>query len=981
VRALVCVLISLNLRTAAQVETSEDCRPPDPKVVLEPYAPPPNPMADIIITVDTSGSMGNEAGHLMQNINAFGQHLEDSGIDYRLVLIGTHPSWLCVKPPLAYTDCAKEGPSFKQISITVYENCLKVLLQPATYNEYSKVLRPGASKTFVAITDDQTYINQIAAYSFIQGDCDVNTCAGIWQQMLQQLDTKKLFTPTKKLPLGFIFHGITGQNCNGEPGHQKSKGMQSLVTATTGTMFKICEKDWSPMFVQMAKTVEATTDASAACTQKVPLSETDPTLLIGDLEPDTAFDMKFTFVNATSNETQRITITRSKAGGGGLACPAVAAPPKMLYKLDSVDNPRVVTLCESACQIVKNSVSGSNRAQGNLSFTFKPVAKLKSLTFSGRGYQSQSIFGPPRQIRPAVTYPMNHPALSRGVGQCSNGATSKPVIPDTGEVLFVNKSGGCPEVPGEELFYAVDAQGRSQTFARGGLQLSGLVVYFFVNTKGETYFGLQLGHDNDNYTATYAVVDVVLSGNARSGSSVQQTSWRVKDGLSANSDGFPDPNAKNGRTRVRLTNAQGKSAGGILGPLPAIDFCVDVNIIERDQEIKQVVVVDFAPGKNITGANASTSLTKYPGFPHAAIVAEEVLENGGIRFCADTCNGNATKNMSNSVKCFTKNDGTLVCPGGTNFDRGNRSNDDYSDIDFSPKEPFDKKSESGSSDPAPQDRFQTNGSNVDIVAGVVPPGKKSWPEWWMWAAIGGGAFLLIIVVVLFVRRRSRRANGKGDGQLKNIELSQAGHRRLKTTHSTSSVFGSGQYWVPPPPDEDMKVERSVKRKNRSKQKKLDTKHKSKISVGFEEVRLKRVSTFDKFLAAKGLQPASRDYSGVTKKRGPSMRHIARSDWDVFMCNVHNTEYYHNRKTGETSWTCPPEVVASLGMPTEATGGGAEISIEVENPMTQSASGSQSHYMMCHGPSGHPYYANTVTGEVTWVLPEGATLVEKWHADA
>jgi len=110
-----------------------------------------------------------------------------------------------------------------------------------------------------------------------------------------------------------------------------------------------------------------------------------------------------------------------------------------------------------------------------------------------------------------------------------------------------------------------------------------------------------------------------------------------------------------------------------------------------------------------------------------------------------------------------------------------------------------------------------------------------------------------------------------------------------------------------------------------------------------------------------------------------MRHIARSDWDVFMCNVHNTEYYHNRKTGETSWTCPPEVVASLGMPTEATGGGAEISIEVENPMTQSASGSQSHYMMCHGPSGHPYYANTVTGEVTWVLPEGATLVEKWHA--
>ena len=404
-RALVCVLISLNLRTAAQVETSEDCRPPDPKVVLEPYAPPPNPMADIIITVDTSGSMQNEAGHLMQNINAFGQHLEDSGIDYRLVLIGTHSSWLCVKPPLAYTNCAKEGPSFKQISITVYENCLKVLLQPATYNEYSKVLRPGASKTFVAITDDQTYVNQYASYTFVQRDCNVNTCAGIWQQMLQQLDTKKLFTPTEKLPMGFIFHGITGQNCNGEPGYQKSKGMQSLVTATTGTMFKICEKDWSPMFVQMAKTVEATTDASAACTQKVPRSETDPTLLIGDLEPDTAFDMKFTFVNATSNETQRITITRSKAGGGGLACPAVAAPPKMLYKLDSVDNPRVVTLCESACQIVQNSSQAQTKHRATCHSLSNLLQNSSLRRFLDAG--TIAIDSGRRQIRPAVTYPMN----------------------------------------------------------------------------------------------------------------------------------------------------------------------------------------------------------------------------------------------------------------------------------------------------------------------------------------------------------------------------------------------------------------------------------------------------------------------------------------------------------------------------------------------------------------------------------------------
>merc|ERR1711907_785068 len=149
--------------------------------------------------------------------------------------------------------------------------------------------------------------------------------------------------------------------------------------------------------------------------------------------------------------------------------------------------------------------------------------------------------GPSVQVRPALTYPVNHPALSRGVEECSNGATSKPVIPETGEVLFVNKSGGCPVVPGEQLFYALDLHGRSQTFARASTHTNGITMYFFVNTAGETYFGIQLGHPADGYAASYAVLDVVLSGNALS--SINQVSWKVQDGVSLGSDSFSDLNA------------------------------------------------------------------------------------------------------------------------------------------------------------------------------------------------------------------------------------------------------------------------------------------------------------------------------------------------------------------------------------------------------------------------------------------------------
>ena len=54
---------------------------------------------------------------VIQNLNAFGQHLEDEGIDYRLILVGDDRSCcrLCVNPPLSASSRAITGPKFLKV--------------------------------------------------------------------------------------------------------------------------------------------------------------------------------------------------------------------------------------------------------------------------------------------------------------------------------------------------------------------------------------------------------------------------------------------------------------------------------------------------------------------------------------------------------------------------------------------------------------------------------------------------------------------------------------------------------------------------------------------------------------------------------------------------------------------------------------------------------------------------------------------------
>ena len=140
---------------------------------------------DVIFVIDNSGSMSAEITAVQNNINnSFAKIIAASGIDYRIIMISRHGSAtgnqsVCISAPLSGIANCTTPPAqpvntanFFHYSVEIGStNALTQLT--ATYNvkdEFNLApngwqawLRPGAVKTFISITDDET--TQTAAAS------------------------------------------------------------------------------------------------------------------------------------------------------------------------------------------------------------------------------------------------------------------------------------------------------------------------------------------------------------------------------------------------------------------------------------------------------------------------------------------------------------------------------------------------------------------------------------------------------------------------------------------------------------------------------------------------------------------------------------------------------------------------------------------------------------------------------------------------
>lgn len=119
--------------------------------------------ADVIIVVDTTGSMADEVNSLENSINGFAGLYAAAGIDLHLIVIGessSAASGICVPAPLGSGNCTNDEnlPRYRHVPELVGStNALSKII--ATHPQWQSSLRVGATRDFIVVTDDDSSLD------------------------------------------------------------------------------------------------------------------------------------------------------------------------------------------------------------------------------------------------------------------------------------------------------------------------------------------------------------------------------------------------------------------------------------------------------------------------------------------------------------------------------------------------------------------------------------------------------------------------------------------------------------------------------------------------------------------------------------------------------------------------------------------------------------------------------------------------------
>jgi hypothetical protein len=332
---------------------------------------------DIIIVIDNSGSMSGEIVEVQNQINVnFANIIEQSGIDYRVVMVSEHGSAsgaqsVCVAAPLSGTTCSplpsapvNNAPTFFHHDAVINShNALCQLidqfsradgygLQPGGYQD---VLRPEAFKTFLVVTDDRSGGSrgscQANAYD------DLNTVGGGEMAALQfdadliGLSPQHFGTEQDR---NYVFHSIVAMaakdsadssvshlpsdpiitsECTGGA-QNPGTGYQALSVLTGGLRHHSCDLDYTGVFQAMAQAVIE--GASVPCELELPEAPDGQNVDLGTV------------------------VARYTPGGGGAAIDFAQVPSAAECAADSfyIDGD-LIKLCAAACTTVEQDTDAA----------------------------------------------------------------------------------------------------------------------------------------------------------------------------------------------------------------------------------------------------------------------------------------------------------------------------------------------------------------------------------------------------------------------------------------------------------------------------------------------------------------------------------------------------------------------------------------------------------------------------------------------
>ena len=205
------------------------------------FGPPPQ---DIIMVIDNSDSMVDEAGFARAELNDFSALIGAAGVDAHIILITSLPSvpaGICIDPPLGSGGCPSTDtnpPAFVHIDTRVgSRDALTRIFN--LYPDYAEFLRPSATTHIVVISDE-----------------DTDRGPGTFLDDLVQLDPR--FYDVR-------FHAIVASN---DPGDACLTGSacceyatthgsryEQIVAMTGGVLGDLCEQEFQPVFEALAQEV------------------------------------------------------------------------------------------------------------------------------------------------------------------------------------------------------------------------------------------------------------------------------------------------------------------------------------------------------------------------------------------------------------------------------------------------------------------------------------------------------------------------------------------------------------------------------------------------------------------------------------------------------------------------------------------------------------------------------------------------------
>jgi hypothetical protein len=311
---------------------------------------------DIIWVIDNSKSMQPAVDQVMAGMNDFATLIANSNLDYRIILVSlrtkTNPVTsvdgktrygLCIPPPLSGDANCGNGPRFFHSSVDIrssqpLEQFLGSLGQTMGYQPgdlrggepWAAQLRPGATKTIVVVSDDNSRLSA-ADFETFAGGTNPNDGTLTLPPGILDASWKGIFA-------GYSFDGIYGWGSANDPSvmctyqdgsSPASSGptYTSLVQKTNGVRAQICDgaAAWKPFFSSVAQGVTSTTKLS--CSLALPTPQQ------GMLDP-TKVNVGIVAQNGTVGLFKVADANACKQGG---------------WYYDNDANPTQVILCPASC--------------------------------------------------------------------------------------------------------------------------------------------------------------------------------------------------------------------------------------------------------------------------------------------------------------------------------------------------------------------------------------------------------------------------------------------------------------------------------------------------------------------------------------------------------------------------------------------------------------------------------------------------------